>query len=154
MNGTKPIPSMLETHRMPDSIEIGTGTWQWGDTWMWGFGRAYAEDDVRQAFKASLEAGITFYDTAELYGRGKSERLLGQFIRESGAHVIVASKFLPFPWRVTKSQLLAALRGSLKRLGMSSVDLYQIHFPMPPVCVETWANALADALDQGLTRAV
>ena len=99
---------------------------------MWGFGKGYADDDVRQAFKASLDAGITFYDTAELYGVGKSERLLGQFIRETNAQVIVATKFLPFPWRLTKGQLISALRGSLKRLGMTSVDLYQIHLTMPP----------------------
>ncbi len=155
MNATQPVEQQaLDQHRLPDSIEIGTGTWQWGDTMMWGFGRGYGDDDVRQAFQASLEAGIVFYDSAELYGRGKSERLLGQFVRESGAQVLVATKFLPFPWRLTKGQLLSALRGSLRRLGMSSVDLYQIHWPMPPVGVETWANALADAIDLGLTRAV
>ena len=70
--------SALDKHLLPDTIEIGTGTWQWGDTMMWGFGRSYGDDDVRQAFKASLDAGIIFYDSAEMYGRGKSERLLGQ----------------------------------------------------------------------------
>ncbi len=144
----------LDKHLLPDAIEIGTGTWQWGDTMMWGFGRSYGDDDVRQAFTASLDAGILFYDTAEMYGRGKSERLLGQFIRETGADVLVATKFLPFPWRLTQAQLIAALSGSLKRLGMTRVDLYQIHWPMPPVGVETWANALAKALDLGLTRSV
>ncbi len=143
----------LDHHRLP-AVEIGTGTWQWGDRLTWGFGGAYAENDVRDAFKASLDAGINFFDTAEMYGWGKSERLLGQFIRESGANVLVATKFLPFPWRFTRAQLIAALSGSLKRLGMSHVDLYQIHFPLPIVSVETWANALADALDLGMTRAV
>jgi aryl-alcohol dehydrogenase-like predicted oxidoreductase len=143
-----------EAHRLPASIEIGTGTWQWGDKLMWGFGRDYAETDVREAFDASLNAGITFFDTAELYGWGKSEKLVGKFIGESGAPAIVATKFLPFPWRIFQRQLIWALRGSLRRLGMKSVDLYQIHWPMPPVGVETWAEALADALDQGLTHTV
>jgi aryl-alcohol dehydrogenase-like predicted oxidoreductase len=144
----------LENHRLPDDIEIGTGTWQWGDTMTWGFGSGYGADDVRAAFKASVDAGIVFYDTAELYGWGKSDRLLGQFIREAGANVVVATKFLPFPWRLTQAQLIAALSGSLKRLGMKQVDLYQIHWPMPPRSVKTWANALAKALDLGMTRAV
>lgn len=136
------------------NVEIGTGTWQWGDRLTWGFKTSYGEEDVRQAFKASLAAGITFYDTAEMYGFGTSERLLGRFIRETGATVQVATKFLPYPWRLFKGQLIAALRGSLRRLGLSSVDLYQIHFPTPMVSVETWASALADALDLGLTKAV
>src|SRR5215208_3360727 len=96
-------------------VEIGTGTWQWGDRLMWGFKSNYGEEDVRQAFKASLAAGITFYDTAEMYGFGTSERLLGRFIRETGANVQVATKFMPYPWRLFKGQLISALRGSLRR---------------------------------------
>lgn len=154
MNATQSLEPTLDQHQLPDTVEIGTGTWQWGDTMIWGFGKGYGSDDVRAAFHASLDTGISFYDSAEVYGRGKSERLLGQFVRESGAPVLVATKFAPYPWRFSGSQLLAALRGSLRRLEMSRVDLYQIHWPMPPVGVETWANALADALDLGLTRAV
>ena len=153
MNGTKAAQT-LDNHLLPDDIEIGTGTWQWGDTMMWGYGRGYAENDVRAAFKASLDAGITFFDTAELYGWGKSERFVGKFLRETGADAIIATKFLPFPWRFTKAQLIAALAGSLKRLGLSTVDLYQIHFPVPVASVETWADALATAIDLQMTRAV
>ncbi len=141
-------------HRLPEAVEIGTGTWQWGDKMVWGFGGDYSDADVRQAFDAARAAGITLFDTAEIYGWGKSEKLLGQFIRESGADVLVATKFFPFPWRLVKGQLIRALRGSLKRLGMTSVDLYQVHFPAPPIPVETWSRALADALDLGLTRSV
>ena len=154
MNGTKPQVHTLENHLLPDSIEIGTGTWQWGDTMMWGYGRGYAENDVRDAFKASLDAGIIFFDTAELYGWGKSERFVGKFLRELNANAIIATKFLPFPWRFSKAQLIAALAGSLKRLGLSTVDLYQIHFPVPVASVETWADALATAIDLQMTRAV
>lgn len=144
----------LDNHQLPDSIEIGTGTWQWGDTITWGFGRGYGESEVHEAFAASLDAGITFFDTAEIYGLGKSERLLGQFMRESGANLLIATKFMPLRWRFMGGQLISALRESLKRLGMSRVDLYQIHWPRRPVPVETWANALASALDKDLTRAV
>ncbi|HVU15066.1 MAG TPA: aldo/keto reductase [Phototrophicaceae bacterium] len=154
MNGTKPLTKPFENHLIPASIEIGTGTWQWGDTMVWGYGGSYGENEIHAAFQASLDAGINFFDTAELYGWGKSERFIGQFVAEQHPNIYIATKFLPFPWRFTKAQLIAALSGSLKRLQMSSVDLYQIHWPMPPVRVETWASALADALDLKMTRAV
>ena len=57
-----------------DGIEIGIGTWAWGDRLFWGFGREYSDEDVRQAFQASLLAGITLFDTAEVYGRGSRSR--------------------------------------------------------------------------------
>jgi aryl-alcohol dehydrogenase-like predicted oxidoreductase len=53
-----------------------------------------------------------------------SERVLGKLIRESGRSVTVASKFYPFPWRLTRDTLLRALEHSLRRLGLSSIDLY------------------------------
>ncbi len=133
---------------------IGIGTWAWGDRIWWGYGRGYTDTDLRAAFQASLEAGIHFFDTAEVYGLGRSERLLGRFIREAGRPVVVATKFFPFPWRLGRRSLLRALRGSLKRLGMQQVDLYQIHWPFPPVLIETWMDALADAVEAGLVRAV
>ncbi len=134
---------------------LGIGTWAWGDAWMWGFGReGYAEDDIRAAFDQTLDAGVNFFDTAEVYGLGKSERFLGRFVRESGKTVVVASKFFPFPWRWGKGAFRRALRHSLRRLGLSHIDLYQMHFPLPPVSVETWMDAMADAVEAGLIRAV
>jgi aryl-alcohol dehydrogenase-like predicted oxidoreductase len=61
---------------------------------------------------------------------------------------------MPYPWRLRKGALLSKLRASLARLGLERVDLYQIHWPFRPVPIETWANALADAVEAGLTRAV
>lgn len=135
---------------------LGIGTWQWGDKMMWGYGGGYAVADLRGAFQSALAAGVHFFDTAEVYGMGRSERFLGQFIRESGLEqkVVVATKFFPFPWRLTRRQLLTALRQSLQRLGLARVDLYQVHWPSPPVPVERWAEALAEAVEAGLTRAV
>lgn len=135
---------------------LGIGTWQWGDTMMWGYGKGYAGDDLRAAFAAAIAGGGRFFDTAEVYGMGRSERFLGQFIHERGLEkeVIVATKFFPFPWRFSRQQLLAALRRSLQRLGLDRVDLYQLHWPSPPVPVERWAEALADTVEAGLTRAV
>jgi aryl-alcohol dehydrogenase-like predicted oxidoreductase len=143
---------------------LGVGTWQWGDSVFWGYGRSYAEDAIRSAFEASLAAGLNFFDTAEVYGQGRSERFLGRFLSLAGtrpaapppavAPPVVATKFMPLPWRLSKGQLVCALRGSLRRLGLSRVDLYQLHWPYPPQPVEFWAEALADVVEAGLARAV
>lgn len=133
---------------------LGVGTWQWGDSMFWGYGKGYAAGEIRAAFDASVAAGLTFFDTAEIYGQGKSERFLGQFISGNGDRPVVATKFMPLPWRVTKGQFLGALRRSLGRLGLSQVDLYQIHWPFPVRPVEFWADALADAVRAGLACAV
>lgn len=140
-------------------VSFGVGTWAWGDRLFWGYGGGYAQDEVRQAFDFSLEAGIRLFDTAEVYGQGQSELLLGDFIRAAREtspqeQVLVATKFMPYPWRLSRSSLLRALRGSLRRLGLSQVDLYQIHQPLPPVNVNTWMAALIEATQAGLTRAV
>ena len=60
---------------------MGFGTWAWGDSLFWGYGKDYGETDLRQAFQAAIDCGITFLDTAEVYGLGKSEQLLGKFVK-------------------------------------------------------------------------
>ena len=63
---------------------LGVGAWPWGSRWYWGYGKSYGEDDVRGAFRASLDAGVTLFDTAEVYGRrGASERILGRMVGET-----------------------------------------------------------------------
>jgi aryl-alcohol dehydrogenase-like predicted oxidoreductase len=137
-----------------DISPIGLGAWQWGDRLFWSYGSTHQQDDVRQAFDVSLATGVNWVDTAEVYGNGTSERLLGTFLRESPRRAIVATKFMPFPWRLRQKDLLRALRRSLDRIGVASIDLYQIHQPLPPVAVQTWMDALADAHAQGVVRAV
>ncbi len=137
-----------------NAVEMGVGNWAWGDRIFWGGRRLYSDADSRAAFEASVAAGITFVDTAEVYGLGRAERLLGQFMRESGQQVTIATKFYPMPWRWAKGAMRRALRGSLRRLGVSRVDLYQIHFPVPPRPIEFWVDALADMVQEDLTRAV
>ena len=133
---------------------LGIGTWAWGDRLVWNYGSGYGEKDIREAFDVSLNAGIDFFDTAEIYGNGQSERFLGTFIRASGKPVTLATKFMPYPWRLSRKELIHSLHNSLERLGVDRVDLYQIHMPMPPVPIETWMDVLADAVEQGLARAV
>jgi aryl-alcohol dehydrogenase-like predicted oxidoreductase len=135
---------------------LGIGTWAWGDRLVWGYSRS-SDPDLQAAFQATLAAGINFLDSAEMYGFGRSEQLIGQFAhvdQQPAPPVLIATKFLPLPWRLRKASLLRALRGSLKRLQVPRVDLYQIHWPSPPVAIETWMDALADAVEAGLTRAV
>ena len=133
---------------------LGIGTWSWGDTLFWQYGQSHTEADVQQAFQAAMRAGINFYDTAEIYGSHRSETLLGACVRASGQPVVVATKFMPFPWRLGKGNLLKALRLSLDRLGLASVDLYQVHQTLPPIQPEVWMAGMADAVEAGLVRAV
>lgn len=139
---------------------IGAGTWQWGDrTGYWGYGREYNANDVQESFQAARAAGVNLFDTAEVYGWGRSERLLAEFTgseQENGVTLapVIATKFFPFPWRLTRRQLRSALRGSLKRLNAPKVDIYQTHFPFPPRSVKVWVDEIAAAIDEGLVRAV
>ncbi|MEP7289549.1 MAG: aldo/keto reductase [Chloroflexota bacterium] len=137
--------------------QLGIGTWAWGDRFVWGYGQGgYTDEDLKKSFDATLAAGINFFDTAELYGfpSHQSEKLLGQFKQSTTQPVIIASKFFPLPWRFMKGQLISALKGSLRRLKMDRLDLYQIHWPTPRVPLERWMEALADAVEAGLTRTV
>ena len=133
---------------------LGVGTWQWGDRQMWSYTKTHTEADARAAFQASLDSKIYFFDTAEAYGTGLSEKLLGAFIRESGQTCVVATKFMPLPWRAWKGTLRGALRASLMRLGLEKVQLYQMHWPFPPVPIEAWMDAMADAVRDGLVECV
>jgi len=126
---------------------------------VWGYGKTHTDSDIHDAFHVSLKSGINFFDTAEVYGKGRSEQLLGACLQEARqspliAPLVVATKFMPYPWRLWKGTLLTALRASLARLRLERVDLYQIHWPFRPVPIELWANVLADAVAAGLTRAV
>jgi aryl-alcohol dehydrogenase-like predicted oxidoreductase len=132
---------------------LGLGAWAWGDKLFWSYGQGYSDNDIRAAYEVSLAAGVNFVDTAEMYGSGRSERLLGGFLA-SGPSALVFTKFMPLPWRLRGASLLKALRRSLERLGVAKVDLYQVHWPSPPRPVEVWADAMADAVQAGLTRAV
>jgi aryl-alcohol dehydrogenase-like predicted oxidoreductase len=140
--------------RFLHAIEIGIGAWQWGDRVVWQYGRGYNDDDIKQAFLASIQEGIRFIDTAEIYGSGRSERLLGQFIKGMEQPVVVATKFFPLPWRLTKNSILRALKGSLDRLGLETVDLYQIHMPTPLLSPETMMEGMVSCFETGLTRTV
>ncbi len=154
MSDEHPIPTVRLGRNGPTVSALGIGTWAWGDRMLWGYGRGYGDADLRAAFEVSLRAGITFFDTAEVYGMGRSERLLGEFIRSAQVPVAVTTKFFPFPFPFGRQAVVRALRRSLQRLGLPQVDLYLIHWPTPLVPVEVLAQGLGDALEAGLTKAV
>ncbi len=136
------------------AIEMGVGAWAWGDRMVWQYGAGYTDEDVRQAFFAAVENGITLVDTAEIYGRGRSERLIGAFLPQLPRPVLVATKYFPYPWRLGGRPLRRALQASLQRLGLKQVDLYQVHWPTPLVSIDALMNAMADAAEEGLVRAI
>ncbi len=136
------------------SIELGLGASAWGDRVIWQYGLTYSDGDLSQAFQASIEEGIAFIDTAEVYGSGRSERLIGKFAGEVDLPVLVATKFFPWPWRLSPRAVLSALRGSLARLGMEAVALYQLHRTTPIHRPEPMMEAMLACLEAGLTRAV
>ncbi|AFY88948.1 aldo/keto reductase [Chroococcidiopsis thermalis] len=132
------------------------GTWAWGDKLFWNYGSD--EEDAKQlqvAFQAALDAGTTFFDTAEVYGFGLSEKYLGQFIQQSDRPIQIATKFGPAPWRFTAQSVSDALTESLKRLDLERVSLYQVHWPFSFfMSQETLMNALADEVQRGRIEAV
>ncbi len=146
----------LENRRHPifEGVELGVGTGAWGDRFMWGYRQAYQDKDLKEAFEFSVNAGVSFFDTAESYGAGHSEELVGEFAKNYTGALRIATKFMPYPWRLTRGALLRALRASLNRLGRTKIDLYQLHWPTPPVTIETWMEAMAEAYHAGMIGAI
>jgi aryl-alcohol dehydrogenase-like predicted oxidoreductase len=93
-----------------------------------------------------MAQGVTLIDTAEMYGNGASERIIGEILREGGFEgtPVIATKFAPLPYRLGARALLQALDGSLGRLGIEAIDLYQIHFPNPIFKIDSLMDALGD----------
>jgi aryl-alcohol dehydrogenase-like predicted oxidoreductase len=135
-------------------IKMGLGTWSWGDKLFWGYGQGYSDADIQLALDVTLKGGIKMIDTAEVYGQGRSETLIGEMLKNRTEEIILATKFMPWPWRLSRNSLIKALKASLNRLQMESVSLYQIHQQLPPVNVETWMDAMAEAYQKGLIKAV
>ena len=140
---------------------MGLGTWAWGDRSTWGmdgYDPSYGFDTIRGAYARAIAAGVTLLDTAEMYGNGESERIIGRLLREDTANrdrVVVATKFMPFPWRVPLARaLMKSLRASLERLGLPFVHLYQIHGPISFRPARAVAAALAAPYRAGLVKAV
>src|SRR5271165_5950581 len=109
---------------------IGLGTWQFGSR-EWGYGQSYAGQEAHAIVRRAIELGVTLFDTAEIYGFGRSERILGRAIGEDRESVFLATKLFPLvPVAPVVEQRAVA---SANRLGTRLLDLYQVHQPNPLV---------------------
>lgn len=129
------------------------GTWQTGKQ-MWV---GIDDRESEQAIRAALDAGITTFDTAEIYGNGHSERILGRALGADRARAIIATKV--FSNHLAHDQVIEACHRSLKHLGTDYIDLYQIHWPPgsfggPRVPVGEPLQALEKLQQQGKIRAM
>src|SRR5689334_19766570 len=110
--------------------KIGLGTWQFGSR-EWGYGSQYADEVAQAIVRRALELGVTLFDTAEIYGFGRSERILGQALGENRESVFLATKIFPvLPVAPVVEQRAVA---SANRLGVRRLDLYQVHQANPLV---------------------
>src|SRR4029077_18406617 len=109
---------------------IGLGTWQFGSR-EWGYGERYADQVAHAIVRRALELGVTLFDTAEIYGFGRSERILGRALGTDREAVFLATKIFPLvPVAPVVEQRAVA---SANRLGVRRLDLYQVHQPNPLV---------------------
>jgi len=133
---------------------IGLGIWSWGDRVFWNYGLDYDQTDLKAIFDAISNAGVNLVDTAEVYGIGESERILGGFLRNNRENMVIATKFFPFPWRITPNSIRWAIKNSLRRLQLDYVDLYQIHMPFPPFKIEFWLKKIVKILGEGFIKTI
>jgi aryl-alcohol dehydrogenase-like predicted oxidoreductase len=140
----------LDLPGLPHVSRVGLGTWQFGSP-EWGYGRRYASEEAARIVARAVELGVTFFDTAELYGFGASERILGRALR--GHHeVIVATKL----WPLVPVAPVVVQRGraSARRLGVPRIDLYQVHQPHPVVPDTVIMQGMRRLVDAGLVGRV
>jgi aryl-alcohol dehydrogenase-like predicted oxidoreductase len=128
---------------------IGLGTWQFGST-EWGYGSSYAEEESIKIVHRAIEVGINLIDTAEFYGFGRSERIVGRAIAQKRDEVFVASKL--FPLLPLRAVVASRAAGSARRLGVAQMDLYQLHWPNPLVPLSEQMAAMGALERSGLTR--
>ena len=125
---------------------IGLGTWQFGSR-EWGYGDSYADRGARDIVRRARELGITLFDTAEIYGFGRSERILSEALGDERDQVVVASKIFPIaPVPPVVRQRFGA---SARRLGLERIPLYQVHQPNPVVPDRVTMPAFRQLLDEG-----
>ncbi|MDX6647883.1 MAG: hypothetical protein QOK40_3610 [Miltoncostaeaceae bacterium] len=136
---------------------IGLGTWQFGGRW----GGADDAESVA-ACRAALDAGVNWIDTADIYGQGRAERVVGEAIRGRRDEVIISTKGgvaweLEPSFRIwreaSRDYLRMAVERSLRALGIDVIDLYHVHWPVRGVDAEETIGALAELRQEGKIRA-
>lgn len=132
--------------------EIGFGAWALGADW-----GAVSEEDALDALRAGADAGMNLIDTADIYGGGRSERIIGRFLKErpdeNGRMRVITKMGRGEGWDDSADAVARAAEGSLERLGVSSLDLVQLHcIPFEVLREGTVFASLESAKDQGLIR--
>jgi aryl-alcohol dehydrogenase-like predicted oxidoreductase len=137
----------------PGISVVGYGAWGAGGT---DRGPNASDEDVIAAMRAALDAGVNRIDTAEVYGDGRSEELVGRAVAGRREEVLIFTKVAPEPEGsgLRSEQVRRAIRGSLRRLGVDHVDLYQVHRPDEAVPIEETWGAMAELVEEGLARYV
>ncbi len=140
---------------------VGFGAWALGGGgYDWGWGTQDDEDSIA-AIHHAVELGVNWIDTAAQYGFGHSEEVVGRALKslsgEEHPHVFTKGGQPEGPNRTTvqslrRDSLRRELEGSLSRLGLDAVDLYQIHWPIPAEEIEEGWSTLVELRDQGLIR--
>jgi aryl-alcohol dehydrogenase-like predicted oxidoreductase len=141
----------LDIDSAPKISKVGLGTWQFGAR-EWGYGEAYAKRVARDIVRRAVDLGVTLFDTAEMYGFGRSERILGEALGDRRESVFLATKLLPvLPLAPVVEQRAVA---SASRLGTRLLDLYQVHWPNPLVSDGTIMRGMSALQRVGLVREV
>jgi aryl-alcohol dehydrogenase-like predicted oxidoreductase len=131
--------------------KMGLGTWQFGSK-EWGYGDGYAGAVARDIVRRAVDLGVTLFDTAEVYGLGRSERILGEALGDRRESVFLATKILPvLPVAPVVEQRAVA---SANRLGTRLLDLYQVHGPNPLVSDATTMRGMSALQRVGLVGEV
>ncbi|HST04527.1 MAG TPA: aldo/keto reductase [Chloroflexia bacterium] len=122
------------------------------------FGGRLDSDGTAAVVQAALDAEINFFDTADIYGKGQSEVLLGRALGSHHDDVVIATKFgHPFEGQgsgASPAYIRAAAEASLRRLGTDHIDLYQLHTPDPNTPIEDTLGAMSDLVREGLVREI
>ena len=123
------------------------------------FGMRCDEERSTKVVHAALDAGINFFDTADIYGGTKSEELLGQALGARRDEVIVATKFgmgdgTTLPAGASAASVMAAAEGSLRRLGTDRIDLYQLHLPDDKTPIDETLDAMDRLVRDGKVREI
>ena len=121
--------------------EVGLGTWQIGADW----GQNFSEEKAFNILTTAVENGVTFFDTADVYGNGQSEKFIGEFLKQTNQDIKVATKFGRgadvFPATYSKDAMRRAIEHSIQRLGVDALDLLQLH------CIPTEVMQQGDVFD-------
>ena len=137
---------------------LGLGTWAFGGDEWWGHQK---ESDSICVLERAVELGINLIDTAPAYGWGRSEKVVGKFLKKTGARkkIILATKLgldkkSPTYKNLRPERMKEEIEQSFERLGVDFIDIYQIHWPDPDVPISESAPVMKEFLDRGLIGAI